>query len=157
MQSYSNVENQEGDLEDLVTYLLSIEHHLPRSVLLDIETEKMDTSNLFHFLLDLLVSIVRRIYNVELLSIKDYGIDNIDLGKQDKILNYYNSIGFNISFKNISKNTIYNYLEDIKCDVLPDLEQNNELVKKEELRDYSLNIDLGNQYLNVNFDYLQVC
>ena len=98
MQSYSNVENQEGDLEDLVTYLLSIDHHLPRSVLLDIETEKMDTSNLFHFLLDLLVSIVRRIYNVELLSIKDYGIDNIDLGKQDKILNYYNSIGFNISF-----------------------------------------------------------
>ena len=157
MQSYSNVENQEGDLEDLVTYLLSIENHLPKSVLLDIETEKMDISNLFHFLLDLLVSIVRRIYNVELLSIKDYGIDDIDLGEQDKILNYYNSIGFNISFKNISKNTIYNYLEDIKCDVLPDLEEHNELVKKEQLRDYSLNIDLGNQYLNVNFDYLQVC
>ena len=59
MQNSQSIDNQEGDLEDLVTYLLSLENHQPKSVLLDIDTEKMDVSKLFHFLLDLLVSIVK--------------------------------------------------------------------------------------------------
>ena len=155
MQHSQSIDNQEGDLEDLVTYLLSLENHQPKSVLLDIDTEKMDVSKLFHFLLDLLVSIVRRVYNIELFSIEDYNIKDIGNDIEYNIKKYYKSIGFDINLNKKDKVTFNRYLEDIKCDELPDLCNDINTCKQEDkLIDYSLNIDLGEKYLNINFDYL---
>lgn len=155
MQNSQSIDNQEGDLEDLVTYLLSLENHQPKSVLLDIDTEKMDVSKLFHFLLDLLVSIVRRVYNIELFSIEDYNIKDIGNEIEYNIKKYYKSIGFDINLNKMDKVSFYRYLDDIKCDDLPDLSINtNSCGQQNKLKDYSLNIDLGEKYLNVNFDYL---
>ena len=150
------IDNHEGDLDDLVTYLISLKNHKPRSVILDIDAENMSVSNLFHFLLDLLVSIVRKLWNIELFSITDTDIKNIDTEIEETIKKYYSSMGFQINLIKIAKNTFNNYLENLRCDYLPDLTEEKLITCREDekLKDHTLNIDIGNEYLKINFDFM---
>jgi len=150
------IDNHEGDLDDLVTYLISLKNHKPRSVILDIDAENMSVSNLFHFLLDLLVSIVRKLWNIELFSITDTDIKNIDTEIEETIKKYYSSMGFQINLIKIAKDTFNNYLENLRCDYLPDLTEEKLITCREDdkLKDHTLNIDIGNEYLKINFNFM---
>ena len=156
MEHSQVIDNHEGDLDDLVTYLTSLKNHTPRSVILDIDAENMSVSKLFHFLLDLLVSLVKKLWNIELFSITDTDIRNINIDIEEIIKKYYSCIGFQINLLRTPKDTFNNYLENLKSDYLPDLTEEKLMTcrENEKLKDHTLNIDIGNEYLKINFDFM---
>lgn len=163
----NTVKEIDGDLKQLCSYLIS-QNHEPHSIKIDLDiidtTDKSSNiKNIFEFLLDLLIELLRQKYNINKLS---ESFEKLEHSELQFIISKFAAIGIKINI-DILEN-IYNteYLENIEQynnnindnNKLPDLESNNieksDKIENQKLSSHFISLKHKNNSYKIYFDFL---
>ena len=141
----------EGDINKLADHLiLSNSYNQKSNIFLQIDGDNISsTEDLFTFLFELLLVLLKKLYNIDLFNLEKKDAQYFSLDNIDTLNTYFNSIGFKINMKIISNDILLNDYLNIDTNYLPKFDNKKDYL----LNDISLNIKFCDTYLNIKFTY----